>query len=145
MIDGETVDDRVNTVDTAEKPIDIPDKANIIIKAPEPLGKPSGQAGTAAPTNSAPSTSVPVGGSVYVAQVASVRSRGDAEEIWKTIEQKFDSVLPDRLYADIKRADLGDKGVYYRLRLAGLDDKAAADRLCERLVARDQACFVTKK
>ena len=132
-------------VDTAEKPIDIPDKANIIIKAPEPLGKPSGQAGTAAPTNSAPSTSVPVGGSVYVAQVASVRSRGDAEEIWKTIEQKFDSVLPDRLYADIKRADLGDKGVYYRLRLAGLDDKAAADRLCERLVARDQACFVTKK
>ncbi len=140
VIDGEAVDGSVNTVDNAEKPIDIPDSANIIVKAPEPITRP------AAPVVTTPPKPANTGGdSVYVAQVASVRSRAAAEDVWTTIEQKHDALLPDRAYADIKRADLGDKGVYYRLRLAGMADKAAANRLCERLVARGQACFVTKK
>ena len=140
VIDGETVDGSVNTVDTVEKPINIPDRANIIVKAPEPLTRPAEQAAT--PPRKPVSTAAD---SVYVAQVASVRSRAAAEDVWTTIEQKYDALLPDRAYADIKRADLDDKGVFYRLRLAGIADKAAANRLCERLVARGQACFVTKK
>jgi len=40
---------------------------------------------------------------------------------------------------------LGDKGIYYRLRISGLGEKASATHLCDQLVARKQACFVTKR
>jgi hypothetical protein len=48
-------------------------------------------------------------------------------------------------YADVKRADLGDKGIYYRTRVAGLADKSAAQSLCNSFKAAGQACFVAKR
>jgi len=54
-------------------------------------------------------------------------------------------VLTSSYFADIKRVDLGAKGIYYRLRVAGLADKTAATNLCTRLKSRGQDCIVTKK
>jgi len=75
------------------------------------------------------------------AKVASVRSRAAAEDMWRKIERDFDGLLPDKIYPDIKEADLGDKGIYYRLRISGLGEKASATHLCDQLVARKQACL----
>ena len=46
-------------------------------------------------------------------------------------------------YSDqIKKVDLGDKGVWYRLRLAGFSDKSAAQAFCEKLKADGGTCFL---
>lgn len=92
------------------------------------------------PTISAPAT----GNSDWVVQVASTRSEADANAVWNTLERKFPSLVSGA-YADIKRADLGDKGIYYRTRVAGLADKAAAQSLCNAFKAANQACFVAKR
>jgi len=78
-------------------------------------------------------------------QVASVRSESAAQDIWNKTEAKFGDVIGSNMYADIKYADLAEKGIYYRLRVAGISSKEAASRLCEQFKARDQACFVTRK
>lgn len=137
------------TVETQpiEEPIQVPDKATIVIAGEEPVEQVEPQDPVReipAPRPAAPDIPAAVDGN-FVVQIASVRSREDAERIWSEMGNKFSDVLPIGSYADIKRADLGDKGIYYRLRVAGLDDKTAASRLCDRFKARNQACFVARK
>ena len=57
---------------------------------------------------------------------------------------KFPDLVAGK-YADVKRADLKEKGVYYRTRIAGMADKTAANSLCNAFKAAGQACFVTKR
>jgi len=83
-------------------------------------------------------------GSDWVVQVASTRSQEDAKNIWDKVNRRFPGLVAGK-YADIKRVDLGDKGIYYRTRIAGLSDKAAAQSLCESFEAAGQACFVAKR
>lgn len=40
------------------------------------------------------------------------------------------------------RADLGERGIFYRFRVGPLADRAAADALCEKLKAQQQPCIV---
>lgn len=97
--------------------------------------------------NSRPVTSDPaiaVRGSDWVVQVSSTRSQADASNAWTTLKGKYPALVSGR-YADVKRADLGDKGIYYRTRVAGLPDKAAAQSLCNSFKAAGQACFVAKR
>jgi hypothetical protein len=42
------------------------------------------------------------------------------------------------------RADLGKRGIYFRLRSGPLNDLAAAESLCRKLLARKQRCIVVK-
>jgi tetratricopeptide (TPR) repeat protein len=44
----------------------------------------------------------------------------------------------------VVRADLGTKGIYYRLRLGGFDSQADAQSLCGKLKSRGLSCFVSK-
>ena len=81
----------------------------------------------------------------YVVQVASLRSRQEANDLWGKIGTKMQGILKASHFADVKRVDLGDKGIYYRLRVSGLASKSAANSLCTQLKAREQDCIVTKK
>ena len=63
-----------------------------------------------ASTNPAPAAS---GGGGYVVQVSSQKNEADAQASYRALQSKFPSVLGSRSPV-IKRADLGDKGVYYR-------------------------------
>jgi len=83
-------------------------------------------------------------GSDWVVQVASTRSQADAKNVWDGLLRKYPNLVSGN-YADVKRVDLGDKGIYYRTRIAGLADKAAAQSLCNSFKAVDQACFVAKR
>ncbi len=94
----------------------------------------------ARPTASAPAR----GTSEWVVQVASTRSQDDAANIWAGIQKKFPNLVFGA-YSDIVRADLGDKGIYYRTRVAGLADKSAAQSLCTSFKAAGQPCFVAKR
>lgn len=84
------------------------------------------------------------GHSDWVVQVASTRSQADAANVWSTLKGKFPTLVEGK-YGDVKRVDLGDKGIYFRTRIAGLADKSAAQSLCSSFKAAGQACFIAKK
>ena len=163
VMDGKAPDETVIPKQSAELPIELPKTANIKVDPaptkpasvkPEPTrqaANPSGSIKAAGPgyiktAPAAPSgATIRTGSSDYVVQVASVRTQVAAQDIWNQAETKFGDVINSQMYADIKYVDLAEKGVYYRLRVAGLADKSAAAALCDTFKARGQACFVTRK
>ena len=152
VMDGKAPSETVTPSPSPEMPIKLPKSANIQVDSapitiPKPIvSKPVVKAPTVAPVVKAPKApTIAVGDSEWVVQVASVRSQTDAQDVWNRVSNKFDNVLSSGHYADIKYADLAEKGVFYRLRVAGLPDKSAASRLCSAFEAQGQACFVTRK
>ena len=76
----------------------------------------------------------------YVVQLAAFRDEPSAQDAFRKLQGKYPDLLGS-LSSDIQRADLGDKGIYYRIRV-GYMDKAAADALCASLDAKGQGCLV---
>lgn len=142
-MEGKAPSETVNPSPKPEMPIKLPKSANIKVDpspvVPKAVTKPKPKAPKIV------SSQVAVGSSEWVVQVASVRSEQDARAVWNKVSTKFESVLSSGHYADIKYADLAEKGVYYRLRVAGLADKTAASNLCLAFETQGQACFVTRK
>ena len=154
---GKTVEENVVTAPGSEMPIEMPKSANIQVDPPKAVA-PRTESAVPAPkavtkpapkpaTKPVPQPAAPVatGSGDYVVQIASVRSSGAANDVWASVSSKFDSEIVSGLYSDIARVDLGDKGIFYRLRVAGLADKAAAQQLCSKFKARGQACLVAKR
>lgn len=141
--DGTT--EPVNTVNAAEDPMPMPatEDTGAIADAPQPV-----ETEVTPPPASAAMTepSQPVASaSSSVVQVASVRTQSAAQALWTQLRADFPDIAPSGLSSDIKRVDLGDRGVFYRLRVAGFADKAAASRMCDQFKAKGQACFVTSR
>lgn len=85
----------------------------------------------------------PIYNSDYVVQVASLKSRAEAERSWAQISSKH-NFLSSRPY-DILQIDLGAKGIFYRLRADGFSNKSEASNFCNRLKANGQSCLVTTR
>ncbi len=79
------------------------------------------------------------GQSVYL-QVTSQRSEAEAKAAFNSLRGRFPAILGDR-QPIIRRADLGDKGIYYRAQI-GPVDAAEADRQCNELKAVGGQCFI---
>jgi len=146
VMDGKTPNEVVTPSPNPEVPIQLPKAANIKVD-PAPVIVPKTPKPVVNVISPRPTTTgeVAVGASEWVVQVASVRTELDAQAVWNKVSSKFDNVLAAGHYADIKYADLAEKGVYYRLRVAGLPDKSSASNLCSKFEAGGQACFVTRK
>ena len=148
---GKTVEENVVMAPGAEDPIVMPKSANIQVQPPKSAAPaPRVQVTTPAPkpvSKPAPAPTRPVatGDGEYVVQIASVRSRGAANDVWEGVSKKFSRDIVTGLYSDVAQVDLGDKGIFYRLRVAGLADKAAANQLCTKFKAQGQACLVAKR
>jgi hypothetical protein len=81
---------------------------------------------------SAPAAAPAVSGGTYVVQVASRKSQMDALGAFADIKQKYPRLLSG--YGPvIKRADLGSKGVWYRLNVGPVEGKKVAANLCKSL------------
>jgi len=153
VMDGKTPDEVVTELKVPETPIELPQRtqprANIQVDQPSGERTPKAPQAMAdvKPRVVAPSvtTNPRTGTSEYVVQVASVRSQADAEAVWRKLESRFSNVLNSGLYADIKRVDLAEKGIYFRTRVAGLADRDAAKSLCNVFKDSNQACYVTKR
>ncbi len=76
----------------------------------------------------------------YMVQVAALRSEQEALSTWKRLNGKHNDLLDGKPHK-IVRADLGAKGVYYRLRIGGLASRAKASELCAALARRNQGCM----
>ncbi|WP_375548760.1 SPOR domain-containing protein [Oceanicaulis alexandrii] len=80
----------------------------------------------------------------YVAQIGAFRSREDAEAGWVAFTSRFSDLAIGRA-PDIQRADLGDRGVFHRLRVAAFTSREDAAQFCAALDARGQACLVARR
>jgi hypothetical protein len=90
------------------------------------------------------SAAAPVSGSGgYVVQVSSQRSEADAQASYRALQSKFPSVLGSRAPL-IKRADLGDKGVYYRAMIGPFSSQDDASQFCGSLKTAGGQCVVQR-
>jgi hypothetical protein len=105
---------------------------------PAPAAEPRSQV---ASTN--PAQAVSGGGVGYVVQVSSQRSEADAQASYRALQGKFPSVLGSRAPL-IKRADLGDKGVYYRAMVGPFGSSEEATQVCGNLKTAGGQCVVQK-
>lgn len=84
----------------------------------------------------------PTATGAFRVQLGAFQSEKEARGELLRIRKKFADVAP---YSEqVVRADLGAKGVFYRLRLTGLASAAAAKSLCAKLSAQGQPCLVPK-
>jgi cell division septation protein DedD len=92
---------------------------------------------SAAPTVTASS------GAGFVAVLSSQKSRMDALKIFADMQGKYGTVLSSRT-PDVQEANLGEKGVWYRLVVGPPGSRDAAAGLCTQLkTAGYPGCWVT--
>jgi hypothetical protein len=93
------------------------------------------------PVQTAPSNG---GGSAgYLVQVSSQRNEADAQASYRALQGKFPNVLGSRALV-IKRADLGDKGVYYRAMVGPFGSPDEASQFCGNLKTAGGQCVVQR-
>ncbi len=78
----------------------------------------------------------------YMVQIASAASEDAAWSTWKKMQQR--SKVLQSLKPIVVKADLGTKGVFYRVRLHGFEDQAGAKSACSKLKSKGVNCFVSK-
>ena len=99
------------------------------VAAPAPAPKPKP---AAKPQQTAAATPAAAARSKYVVQVGSKKNQTEALASFADMQQKYPTLLAS--YRPIvQKADLGTKGVWYRLRIGPITDKTAASKLCSQL------------
>jgi hypothetical protein len=126
-----------------------PSAANASSNAPMSL-VPGAQPAPAAPATRVAATNAvqaaPSGGGAsggYLVQVSSQRNEADAQASYRALQGKFPSVLGSRAPL-IKRADLGDKGVYYRAMVGPFGSPDEASQFCGSLKTAGGQCVVQR-
>jgi hypothetical protein len=104
---------------------------------------PKPAAAVAAPTRVAavpPATEVASG--AYTVQISSQRSEAEAQASFRSLQTKFPSLLSDR-QPIIRRADLGDKGIYFRTMVGPFSGDQAV-QFCGSLKSAGGQCVVQR-
>jgi len=81
----------------------------------------------------------------YRVQLLSVKEKGAAEKAKKDLLPKLRSVLLPGQGLYVAEADLGDKGMYYRVQAGEFSTKAQASALCDAYKSTGGSCFVVKR
>ena len=88
----------------------------------------------------APAATVAMSG--WVVQIASADTEASAMSTWKKMQNRFKILKSES--PSVVKADLGAKGVFYRVRLGGFDEQAAAKKACARLKSGGVSCYISK-
>lgn len=122
---------------SASTPVPVPSP---VAKAPAPV--------KAAPVAATKAAAAPSAGAAltgaYGIQLLATPVEGDAAKAWERIAARHSTALGGVPH-EIVRADLGAKGVYYRLRAGSYASRAEAKALCATLAAAKQDCIVIKR
>jgi len=95
---------------------------------------------TNTPVQTAPSGG---GGGGYLVQVSSQKNEADAQASYRALQGKYPAVLGSHSPV-IKRADLGEKGVYYRAMVGPFGSREEALQLCGSLETAGGKCVVQR-
>jgi len=119
-----------------------PEAKNALALPPQdnPLPPPSQPRAAAAPPP--PARVAPAsGGGSYLVQVSSQKSEADAESAYRGIKSKYSSVLGSHPH-QVRRADLGAKGVFYRAVVGPFGSREEAVQVCSSLKQAGGDCVV---
>lgn len=112
-----------NDIKTFKAPVKTPEKP-VVPAAPVKLDKPA----------------APAAKGTAKIQLGAYRSEKEAQDAFAKIQKKFHEL--DGKKPSIVKADLGAKGIFYRLRVGGVGSAADAKSLCQKLSGKGQACLV---
>jgi cell division protein FtsN len=122
-----------------------PSQANASVNTPLSLS-PQARSAPADPTarvaalNPAPPAPAPSAGG-YMVQISSQRNEADAQASYRAMQSKFPAVLGSHAPI-VRRADLGDKGVYYRAMVGPFGTSDEAAQLCGALKNAGGQCVI---
>lgn len=111
--------------------------------APMSLSPQAAPTSRTAPNNPAASSALASTTGGYVVQISSQRSEADAQASYRALQGKFPSVLGSRAPL-IKRADLGEKGIYYRAMVGPFGSPDEASQFCGSLKTAGGQCVVQR-
>lgn len=122
---------------------------------PKPAAVPMVPVTKVAPTASAaPTTPVaplakatpttPVAAGTWQVQLGALKDEAGAEAAWQHATKTAPDVLGN-LPHEVIRADLGPKGVFYRLRAGGFATREQADGVCDSLKPKGIGCVVARR
>jgi tetratricopeptide (TPR) repeat protein len=78
----------------------------------------------------------------WVVQVASADTEASAMSTWKKMQGRYKILKSES--PSVVKADLGAKGVFYRVRIGGFDEQTAAKKACARLKSGGVSCYISK-
>jgi cell division septation protein DedD len=79
----------------------------------------------------------------YLIQIVALRSQEAAEGEWDRVSRRHSSILGSYRPLIVK-TDLGDRGIFYRLRAGPLASRNDAEQLCSALAAENVECLVVR-
>jgi cell division septation protein DedD len=128
-----------NAVEVPQPRAAAPAPAKPATPAPAPQQQASAPR-AAAPAAPPPSASGPTR---YRIQLAALRTSEDATREWDKMRRAHMDLLGS-LTLNVVRADLGDRGTFYRIQAGPLADEQAAKDLCRRLAEKKVGCLVVR-
>jgi len=119
--------------------------------APQPVPKPVAEpikakpapAPTPAPATPTAAKATGKAGQGYMIQLSAVRNEANAKSEWARLVKKHSDVLGG-LELVIQRADLGVKGIFYRVRGGWFANRGEAKAICTELAKRNVGCLIAK-
>ncbi len=124
-----------------------PAAANAGANAPLTLSPQSASASDPTPPTRLAATNAvqtaPSAGGGYLVQVSSQKNEADAQASYRALQNKFPAALGSHPPV-IKRADLGDKGVYYRTMVGPFGSTEEAAQFCGNLKSAGGQCVIQK-
>jgi hypothetical protein len=76
-------------------------------------------------------------------QVSSRKTEAEAQAEWQQLQSRFASILGGQ-QATIRRADLGERGVFYRAQLGPYTTRVQASEICQSLKAAGGECVIQR-
>lgn len=124
-------------------------QAPVVKPAPTPTPATPATKASATPAEATPKPTVSFrsGGALtgtHLVQIGAFKSEAEADGQWSKLEGKLGSFLEGKSN-DIERADLGAKGVFYRLRIGPFASADDAKTYCVGLKERGTDCLIKAK
>jgi cell division septation protein DedD len=79
----------------------------------------------------------------YFVQLASVKSDAGARKEWARMQRAHPDLLGD-LELSVQSADLGERGIFFRIRTGPFPNKATAQDMCWQIKAAKLDCLVVR-
>ncbi len=80
----------------------------------------------------------------YVAQIAALRTQDSVQPLWSRLSARDPALFADASL-DVQHADLGQQGIYWRVRAGAFADRANAEAFCNRVRALGQDCIAVRR
>ena len=80
----------------------------------------------------------------FQVQLMALRSETAAQNAWREFNRSYPR-LASGAFVDIQRADLGARGVFYRLRLGAFNSRDEARNYCDELKSNGRDCMVVSR